>query len=211
MNPPHPSPASHPRHPRHPPVRPAAARGLTLPELLLAIAGTAIIGAAVATMLTGVAYGSSTSHDLRTLVTRHKVLGARLVAAVRESRQVLAADADTLVLWVSDADGDDKPSLLELRRVEFDTVGQTLSSYRAPTGTTDVVYEPTDDFMAITDALLGGVSLPQTLWGQAVAGLAIELDEPVTTDAQLVTLTLTLSAGGLTDRSVHVARLRNTP
>ena len=62
-------------------MRRHACRGLTLLELLLALAGTAVIGTAVAAMLTGVAYGTTADKDMRSLITRQMALRARVEAA----------------------------------------------------------------------------------------------------------------------------------
>ena len=56
---------------------------------------------------------------------------ARLDAAVRESRAVLAVADGVLVLWMRDDDGDETADADEVRRLEHDADAATLTSYRS--------------------------------------------------------------------------------
>ncbi|MEM6392557.1 MAG: type II secretion system protein [Planctomycetota bacterium] len=198
---------THPSRPGH--RRIARRRGLTLVELLLAISGTVVIGAAIVAMLTSSAYATDEANDIRALVVRHKATSARLAANIRESKQVLAAGADYLVLWVADTDGDDAPSLLELRRIELDGVSDTLRIRDADPSATDVVYTLADNFALLTDALALGSDFPAIDLSEQVSALSFTLNDADPLAATLVTVRYSLTEGKLTDQGVVIARLRN--
>ena len=77
---------------------------MTLVELLLAVAGIAIIGAALTAMLVATTYATTDRLDVRAVVVKQKVLAARITAAIRGSRMVLAQGSEYLVLWMEDID-----------------------------------------------------------------------------------------------------------
>ncbi|MDH3584767.1 MAG: hypothetical protein OER86_11180, partial [Phycisphaerae bacterium] len=71
--------------------RPRPRLGLTLIELLLGLAITALVGLGVTMILVSASYGTTTQKELRSLAVRHKTIAARFDAALRASRKVLAA------------------------------------------------------------------------------------------------------------------------
>ena len=77
-------------------------RGFTLVELLISMIVCSLVAAGVATMMVTVSYGTSTSRDLRGLVVKSQVVDARLAAAIRGSRSVLAVGADYLLIAASE-------------------------------------------------------------------------------------------------------------
>ncbi|MEM6552778.1 MAG: type II secretion system protein [Planctomycetota bacterium] len=202
----------HPTHPSRSTHRRAARRrGLTLVELLLAISGVVVIGAAIVAMLTSSAYATDEANDIRALVVRHKATSARLAANIRESKQVLANGADYLVLWVADTDGDEVPSLLEIRRIELDSASSTIRIRDANPAATDVIYTLSDNFTTITNTLASGSDFPAVDLSEEVSALAFTLNDPDPLAATLVTVRYTVTEGKLTDQGVVTARLRNAP
>ncbi|MEM7681019.1 MAG: hypothetical protein AAF288_03595 [Planctomycetota bacterium] len=183
-------------------------RGLTLLELLLASAGAALVAAGSLAMLNVAQYGQDDTHDFRKLAAARKAAHARLSASLRECRQVLDAGPSHLVLWRSDLDGDGAPNLLELRRLDYDSVAQTITLYDPDPAATDVSYTPADDFETITDALLGGASMPGKTWVTDVDSFAATLDNATEADAAVVTLTLQITPGELADTIVVESALR---
>lgn len=204
-----------PTPPPHRGCRPGGVRrrGLTLVELMLALSIMALIGATVAGMLSAVAYGTDEDGDVRKLVARNKMVSMRINAAVRGSQRVLeagqTADLTWVVLWGRDLDENDAPSLLEIRLLEYDAATRTLSSYAAPDGTTDVLYELSDDFDAITDALRGTADFPETRWANDAEAFDVTLDETDPQAAKMLSYRLSLTAGSLTDIAIGTAKLRN--
>jgi len=196
----------------NPPHKRGRARfsGLTLVELLMALAITGMIGAAVAGMLSAVSYGTNNSRDLRSLVVKNKTLSARISAAIRQSAQLLDADDTYVVLWTKDLNGSGVPDLLELRRIELDTATDELSDYTPDPTATDVAYDlAADDFEAVTNNLIVDGDLVGTLWASEVAGWALEPDNADPQAAELVSFQLTLTTGSLTDTSVNAVSLRD--
>jgi len=196
------SKAKHTRNPRR--------RGLTLVELLLALMITGMIGAAIAAMLAAVSYGTDSAKDIRSLVARNKALNARIAATIRSSTMVLESGSDYLVLWTNDSDEDGEPSLLEIRRLDFDSGSNEFSSYVAPDGTTDVYYQVgVTNFGTTTAALMGTASFPKELWATQVVSWTKALDDADATQADLVSFQIELMAGDLTDTAIAAVSLRN--
>jgi len=184
--------------------------GLTLVELLMALAITALIGAAVASMLTAVTYGTDSSRDIRTLVVKNKTLSSRLTATIRQSAQLLDADDEYVVLWTKDLNASGAPDLLELRRIELDPVTDELTDYTPDPSATDVAYDlASDDFEAVTNTLITDGDLVGTLWATDVTGWEVDLDNADAQSAELVSFRLTLASGGLSDTSVNAVSLRD--
>ena len=188
-------------------------RGLTLVELLIALAILSLIATTIGGMLSAVAYGTDTDRDIRQLVARNQMVSTRLNAALRGGRMVLATGSDSAgdwaVLWHRDLDGNGEPSLLEIRRLDYDANAQTLSSYTAPDGATDVLYTTGDDFATITTNLMGTADFPAELWAPSAQGFEITLDQSDPQLAEVFSYRLSLGAAGLTDVTVGTVRLRN--
>jgi hypothetical protein len=201
--------------PLPPVVRATRASGLTLIELILAVASTALIALAIATMLFAMAKGTSSRTDLRSVVVKHKTLTARFDAAVRSSSAVLARGSDYVVLWMGDTRENGAPNLSELRRIEYDAAGNTIVSYTAElTGTAaqieaaDTTYQFSDNFEAITAGLKGDDEFPAETWATRVSGWTVTLNDATATDATLVRYRFVLAADELTDTVVGAAALR---
>lgn len=184
-------------------------RGLTLLELLLALAGTAVIGTAVTMMLTGVTYGTNSSKDMRVLVTRQMALRARIEAEVRESQMVLDHGVGYMILWGDDADTSGTPNKSEIEVIEWDAGDETITRYAAASGIADVQYELTDDFVTITDSYKGDISFPAERWASDVASFAITLDDADPQLARLVSFRLGLRGGEVSATVIGAAALRN--
>ena len=200
---------------------PPRPRGLTLVEMLLALASTALIGAAIASMLVAVSYGTSSSHDMRSVVIKHKALSSRINAAMRQSRMVLDAGEGWIVLWVNDDNGDEKPSWLEWQRLEWDGAADTLRSFLPviPDGwtqeTVDLVnasYELDRDFGAITAAWSGLSSFPGVVWATRIEDWSLALDDADPQAATLISYQFDARIGAeatTTDTMIGAAALRN--
>ena len=185
------------------------ARGLTLVEMLLALAITGMIGVAIASMLSAVAYGTSESRDIRSLVVKNKTLGARVSASIRQAAQVLDLDDGYVVLWINDTNGSGVPDLQELQRIELDDDADQLASYTPDPDTEDVAYAIDDDFDTITTDLIDSGDMIETLWATGVSQWVVDCDTDDPADAALVSFQITLTSGTLTDTSVHAVSLRD--
>ena len=189
--------------------------GLTFVELMMAMTATALIGLAIASMLFATTYGTEADKDLRSMVVKHKVLNARLSAAIRASKMVLAQGTDYLVLWMDDTTGEGEPNLSEIRLIHRDAATDELSSYLAPANPapdTEYPIASTDfnDFGSATlPPIKGTANLPQSLWATGVTDWPVTLDDPTVQSARLVAYQITLQVGTLSDTSIGQSSLRN--
>ncbi|MBX2851894.1 MAG: hypothetical protein KTR15_09130 [Phycisphaeraceae bacterium] len=186
-----------------------ACRGLTLLELLLALAGTAVIGSAVAAMLTGVAYGTATDKDMRSLITRQMALRARVEAEVRESRMLLDAGADYMILWSGDADEDGLPSKSEIQVIEYDAVMDRVMRYAPAPLISDVGYAFADDFRTATNSYKGDSTFPGERWAEQIASFTLTLDAIDPQSAKLVSFTFGMAGGEVPYTGIGAAAIRN--
>ncbi|MFI4859903.1 MAG: hypothetical protein ACIAXF_04380 [Phycisphaerales bacterium JB063] len=191
--------------------RPARrATGLTLIELMLALAGISLIGSAIASMLVAVSYGTQADKDLRGLITKQMALRSRLSAALRESTMVLEHGAGYVYLWEHDADGSGTPNLSEITLVEFDADTQTLEVYRAPAApSSDLEYDLSASFTTQTASVRATADFPATRWASGVEAFETTLDHDEAQSARLVGYRFTLLAGEESDEVVGAAALRN--
>ncbi len=186
-----------------------ACRGLTLLELLLALAGTAVIGSAVAAMLTGVAYGTSVDKDMRSLITRQMALRARVEAEVRESRMLLDAGADYMILWSADSNDDGLPSKAEIQVIEYDAVMDRVMRYAPAPLIADVDYALTDDFRTATNSYKGESTFPGERWGEQISSFALTLDHIDPQSARLVSFRFGMVGGEVPYTGIGAAAIRN--
>lgn len=205
-------------------TRRAGARGgraLTLVELMLSLAATGLVGAAIASMMSAVTYGTASRHDIRAAAVRHKTTAARVTAAIRESSRVLACGDGYIVLWVYDFDGDEAPSQNEIQRIELDDANERIRSYvaafpdawdEATLAANNTVYDLTDDFDAITQALRDTAYWPAAVWSTNVVAWTLAFNADDCLDATLVSYRLTVRPGdnvATTDMMIGAAALRN--
>jgi len=196
-------------------VRAGRSRGFTLVEFLLALAVTAIVAAAVASMLFAARYGTATERTMRAATVQKKVVRHRLDAALRSARMVLARGPDCLVLWTAEQRDPKAPNLSELRRIEIDATGARLMHYRAPPGLPaeeDTRYElESTDFAAVTENLKGRARFPGEPWANGVSQWTTELDRADPYEARLVTYRLRVEAGRTAVTAASTAALRKRP
>src|SRR4051812_34952429 len=88
-----------------------ASRGLMLVEVLLALAISGMVAAAVAAMLFALANGSRDRQDLRHRNVRAEVVIARVDTAIRSSSMLLGRTPNCVVLWVADSRKNGRPDL----------------------------------------------------------------------------------------------------
>ena len=192
-------------------------RGMTLVELLLGLSSTALIGAAIAAMLSAVSYGTSSSRDMRSLVVRNKVISARFSAAVRDARLVLATGADYIVLWRLDDNENGRPNLGEIQWIELDGETNRLRCFEANfAGLTPEQIEAADteftfdaDFDAATAGKRGTALFPASLWADSVTNWAVTLNDANAQQASLVSFRFQITNEDASDTLIGAAALRN--
>jgi len=105
-------------------------RGLSLLELILATSITAMIGAAIAGMLTAVSSGVGASRDGRAAMVRTNAANVRLSSYIAPSNCILAAYADSgIVLWLADTRQSDTVHATEVRWLLYDQSSDSMMVY----------------------------------------------------------------------------------
>ena len=107
-----------------------AGRGMSLIEMLMALAITGIVAVAISGMMYGVTSGTESVKGLRSIVAKSKAVTARLDHAVISSKRILAVGDDFILVWVDDLNTDSMPSGCELLLVEHEINSQELIAYR---------------------------------------------------------------------------------
>ena len=99
-------------------------RGMTLLEVLLAIAITGMVGAGVTAMMSALSSSMIEHHDTRSSTLRAGLSQARLSSYVTRCRCLLDCESSRLVLWLEDADGDDAIDATEVRWIQHDAAAE---------------------------------------------------------------------------------------
>ncbi len=99
----------------------AAARGMTLLELLIALAITAMVSLAIAAVTTSIARGMESMHTARSALQRTVAAHTRLRAYMGTALCVLDADPQKgFAIWLGDTRANGRVNLSELRVFWFD-------------------------------------------------------------------------------------------
>ena len=182
---------------------------MTLLELLLALAGTALVGTAVASMLAGVVYGTQADKDLQGLVTRQMALRARIEAEVRESSLILDRGSDYLILWSGDSDGSGTPDKSEIQVIEYDAAMDRVMRYAPAPLIADEAYALSDDFRTTTNGYKGSASFPGERWAEGITSFTITIDNIDPQSATLVAWRLGLLGGDVPYTAIGAASIRS--
>jgi hypothetical protein len=193
------------------------ASGMTLMELILTLAITGMVGAAIAAMLSAMTYGTSSGKDMRSLVVRNKTLSARFTAAVRAGSMILERGDSHIVIWLNDEDESGTPHLGEIQYIEHDAANDRICSYTADfTGMDqtqiDAVndeFQLTDNFATVTASDRGQSYFPQQTWANGVTSWTVITDDADEQLAALVSFRFDLTNGELSDMVIGAAAPRN--
>ncbi|MHC4108608.1 MAG: hypothetical protein ACYSTY_11030 [Planctomycetota bacterium] len=174
-------------------------RGLSLLELLLAMAITALVAAAIAAMLGAVTSGVGTRRDSRALMVRANTAQARLAGYITPCRSLLAADGSGAVLWLDDARESDSVHASEIRWLLYDSAAGTLDVLFVsfPAGWSDVerlmadqAYPPTADWDAVRAEYDGNGWLTRVTLVDGIASFSAGTDQPAALASRHVTFDL---------------------
>ncbi len=106
-------------------------RGLTLVELMLSLAITALVGAGVASMLSMVGSSAQGDRDQRSTLLRAHAAQLRLRAYFAPALNVLAHDpAQGVAIWLHDDEPEDNVHLTELRVIWWESGASRLTMER---------------------------------------------------------------------------------
>lgn len=168
----------------------------TLVELLLALSLLSLIATTVASVLFGFSRGTEGRHDLRRRNATADVVCNRIEAAIRPCAMLLASGERFMVLWTADADGNGKPNLSELSRIEWDPSSGEIRAYRADgiAEADDAVNELTADFDTLTQDMKEAAEFPNSPIAANVRNWTIA-EQPAPQSARLISFSLTLADG----------------
>ena len=191
--------------------------GMTLVELLLTLTSTALIGAAIAAMLSAVSYGTSSNKDMRSLVVRNKIVNARFSAALREAHMVLEAGNNYICLWRVDTDESETPNLGEIQWIELDTDNDRIQSFQADfSGMSQAEIDAANrefalaaDFDAATAGDRGTDLFPAEVWAGSIGRWTVTLNDPTDQQASLASYRFVLEHDDMSDTMIGAAALRN--
>ncbi|MHC4446505.1 MAG: hypothetical protein ACYSXF_01680 [Planctomycetota bacterium] len=200
----------------------ATTRGLSLLELLLAMAITALVAAAIAAMLGAVTSGLGTRRDSRALMVRANAAQTRLAGYITPCRSFLAADGSGVVLWLDDARESDSVHASEIRWLVYDSGAGTLDVLFVdfPAGGSEVerlmadqAYPPTADWNAARAEYDGNGWLTRVTLIDSIDSFSASTDQPTALDSRHVTFDLDFQVDGTTAavRLFETIRLHQPP
>jgi prepilin-type N-terminal cleavage/methylation domain-containing protein len=129
-------------------------RGLSLLELLLALSITAMVAAAISSMLSVVSVGIDSRRDSRTLMLRGQASQLRLSAYIAPSRCILGTSGANIALWLTDSRQSDTVHATEVRWLRYDSVNGELAVHYVsfPAGWTQTMKDLADhEYLRRTD------------------------------------------------------------
>ena len=97
-----------------------SARGMTLLEMMLAIAVMGLVGLGTTGMMSALTTGMVEQHDARSSMLRAGLSQARFSSYVSRCRCLLDLEETQLVLWLEDADGDNAIDGTEVRGISWE-------------------------------------------------------------------------------------------
>jgi prepilin-type N-terminal cleavage/methylation domain-containing protein len=191
-------------------------RGLTLVELLMALAVTALVAASISSMLGAVTQGISVRRDTRSLMVMANAAQTRLASYLVPAHCILAASETSVVVWFNDATESETVHATEIRWISFDAgAGELVVEYvQFPSNWTKVMCDLADEECAVTDdwaQVKQGFSdkgyLARVPLLDRVDSAQIELDAAATA-ARHVTFRLGMDAGGTVEEMDLSATIR---
>lgn len=127
------------------------ARGMTLAEMLIALAITAMIGTAALSMLSASVNATDATANTRSALTTRQVISSRIHSYIRHASQVTCATDTTIVFWLGDKNSDDVMNLSEMRIVTFESGTNELVSYVFAEDASDGEYALPDNVATVPD------------------------------------------------------------
>lgn len=198
----------------------ARRRAVTLIELLLAIAITAMVAMGVASMMTTVASVAESDREARSALLRSLAVREALRAYVEESLSVLqvSADGTAIAVWLEDDLGPGLVNVLELRVIRFDSATNSIVSDRVvfpdawhavQKQNTNAIVPAIADPIALVDAFAGMSMTARTTLASGIADAEWTLSDAVARNATRARLEFSLQAPS--DASVDPDDIPTTP
>jgi hypothetical protein len=181
--------------------------GLTLVELMLALAITGMVGVGISSMMTMVATGTRGDMDGRSAVLRTHAAGMRMRAYLSDALCVLQHDPDLgIAVWLHDVGGDNRVAPSEVRVFWWDALSGSVEIERLDLPETwtpllrEIFDQPvalnSDFFQLMSDYRAEGMTVRQTMV-EGVSELLFDFPTTDVSESESFDLTLrqTLSDG----------------
>lgn len=187
--------------PHHVLGRPPSHRGLALVELLMAIAITSMVTAAVASLTAAVARSQEWENDRREATVRAQAMNVRLSGYVTPSRCVLNQQTDAFVVWFDDSRESDTVHVSEIRWFDFDDINEVLElSYtKWPEGWSqseideyDVQFPIGSDWWAVLQTYVGLGFIEKTKISDRVIAFTVSRDAGTEKGKKIMTFNATI-------------------
>ncbi len=174
-------------------------RGMTLIELMIALAITAMVAAAIAAMLSAVTNGERSRRDNRGYIVRAHAAKARLGAYIARCLCVLEVDGSDTVVWLNDWRRGGTVHATELRWLIFDGPSNALDVYYVdlPDAWTevqrdleDVEYSFAENWSAVLSSYMTKGYVSKLTLVDGVDQVMVTTDEPAAVDSTEITFEL---------------------
>jgi len=196
---------------------------MTLMELLIGLAITAIIAGVLAILMNSTAVGTNSQQDGRRSLVKFQSIKAQVGDALANARCILAVGPNYIVYWIGDQAGAPTPTnnavnLSELRMLQVNTTTGNLYLYATtwPTGFTnanivsaDSEYAATTTWYAAATTAQGGAYFLPTLMATNVTSMTTSLDASSATQAKMASVVITFTDSTGTKQVLATATLAN--
>lgn len=205
------------------PTRIPFRRGLTFVELIIALAITAMVAAAIGAMVSAVSAGEMSRRDNRGVVVRTYAAKTRLSAYLARCMSVLDVNSTTAVVWLNDWRAGGTVHATELRWIVFDSPNMSLDVYYVDFPDTwnevqqaleDTEFSSAEDWSAVLSSYMAAGYVSNITLVDGVSTMAITTDQPAAMDSTSITFNIGffMEAGGeILNRDITVKLLRHTP
>jgi len=198
-------------------------RGLTLIELIMALAITAMVAAAIGAMASAVASGEMSRRDNRGTVVRTYAAKTRLSAYLARCLSVLEIGTGNAVVWLNDWRRGGTVHASEIRWLVFDSANKSIDVYyvdfpdewnEVQRALEDHEYAAGTDWSAVLNAYTSDGYVSNITLVDGVSSMTITTNQPVAVDSTSITFDIEflLEADGETlNRTVTITILRHQP
>ena len=127
--------------------------GLTIAELVLAMAITGVVGLSVSGVFMALSTAQAHSEDHQTYVQTARCTARHVQRILRKAKLIVAADAEGLLVWSEDTNGDGLINISELVGFVYDEQGKVLEQKRVafPASMSPATRDALDVHMALAD------------------------------------------------------------
>jgi prepilin-type N-terminal cleavage/methylation domain-containing protein len=204
-------------------------RGMTLMELMIGLAITAIVAAVIAVLMNSTAVGTNSQQDGRRSLVKFQAMKAKVGDELANARCILDATPTNgsspyyIIYWTGDQAGAVTPvngavNLSELRMLEVDSSTGNLNLYTTvwPAGTAnstilsnDQTYAAGTTWRSAAVTAKGGAYFTPTLIATGVTSMTASLDSGTMTKAKMASIQIAFTDSAGTKHVVATAQLAN--